>query len=381
MKEAREIFAARHDRSQFIFFDPYNEDRVGVISEDSHTVYLQNVDLIIEILTTFGSIIEKIEFYFDKISTIDAKNIINHINTLNESLAKLRLINCKEDVLDGLNNKFVSVVTLEYSSSSTESLQCTECKKLSEIFPNVKYLYIGYTRISDWEIFNGTFPKLNDFYVELPPQEGKNADETQIASFLNKNMQIKRLEIRNTTLKLLNETNNILPTIDVLTLKGLSQNYSDNGGKNIGLNRVKFLHIERIDDDKIPTNILFQKLNGFRMNVRHLNENWKKFMHDQINPLGGVLDIHIITQEMSKEQFRFISDLYQECSRMEIDNESKFTAADVVDFLENVKKIDRLYLNIKMLKSEQKYLAEMLKDDWNIEFKPLGPHVKISIRR
>lgn len=379
LQEARKTFKENYKWDRFIFCGPFIEDNAKAIEEDGRFITIKNLDVIREILTTFGDMIERIDLSFKEMDATDAKQIVMQINVLHHTIETLELKNCKGDVLNELSNTFEKVFHLAFSSSSSDNLQIAS-KKLSEIFPNVEYLNVEDTRASDWIFIDNALPNLKEFTVDLPKQGGDNADETQIAEFLRKNLQITKLVIKHSSLKLLNEVNEFLKNLEILQLNGLSENYLNYEGEQIHFHNIRYLKIESENDDKIPVRAVFHRLNDFHLQTKdNFTDKWFEYLDEHVNP--NLVRIHIKSDHLAVKYLLGIPEKYTNLHFIDIKTKSQFVANDILRFLKRNKQTYGIEFSIQMDKSEEARLKNRVSAVWSLATHTSGSSTAINIAR
>lgn len=186
---------------------------------------------------------------------------------MHHTIEKLKLENCKGNVLDEFKHTFQYVHLLVFSSSSVDKLQIkSKNRKMCDLFPELNSLHLLETSPSDWEFINGRFPRLRKLIVELPRAKKQNNLLTvQLVKFLKLNSHIENLMIDHINLRLLREINATLTKLDSLELIGLSEDYNNLECTDIQFDTVEFLAIESSEMNEIPSKIMFNRLTTFNL--------------------------------------------------------------------------------------------------------------------
>lgn len=321
---------------------------------------------------------------FENIDEMKGKEIVNLMTAKSaESLKTLTLDAYKGNVLGELKNPFPQVISLIFSTNTTEKFN-NKNRKLNELFPNLEHFGVDNKHASDLDFIDGHFPKLINFNVILPwlKNEPNEIDEVNIINFLKNNKQIDTLKIGRTNLKLLKAANEILPNLVSLRISTLSDKYSDYEGDAVQFKTVKELIIKS-KGDKIPKTIFFGSLVKVVLNVKpELTDKWFKFIEEQID--HQLIIFTLVTEVLSNVQLREVTNKLPVLREARMECKSILTADDVIDFIKREKFLHLLNLDIQMEKSEQKNLVNALTGDWTIEINALisvRNRVKITIQR
>lgn len=381
LKEARKCFVKKYRSFHFKIAGPWlNDDSIEEIGSIRTVQILKpkTFNSAVEFLKKFGDLMPFIEIDFEEIDGNEGIEIVKYVNEKSfKSLMDFKLLNCKSNVLDGLNNTFNQVLRLKFSSSKQNELKTKENLKLNKIVPNLRYYIVEHTRSSDWKFIDGTFLKLTSLEVELQKSRDRNSvDELNILSFFNKNLQIKELKIKNTSLKLLrllslpwksNQSNGVerFSNFQQLHIDGISDDY---------LKYKRIVHFDSIKilvvtdyEDKVPENVFFNQLETLNLRIEsEFNAKWLDFVTNQTNL--DLKSLKIQAKNLQIEHFLSIPDKLTHLETVFIKSDSPITAEGIANFTKKSNELKNFELNARMNEDEQKKLQESLSNDFTVKF-------------
>lgn len=373
--EARKVFKAKYSQCNFIVSCPDKENQIQEIQP--HSIYV-NFNVMKEILTEFGNLVDNIEINFDEIDATVGMEIIPYIaDSKSESLSTFKLHNCKAKVFDALKKTFSGVTLLLFSSSASENFDFAVDQKLETFFPNINMLLLDHIKASDWPFIDGSFPKMTFLRLNLPHI---GIDELKIDEFLNKNVQIDELRMIGMNLKLLKAVSENLPKLTTLELVSMFEDHLNIQNESIHFGSVKSLTIESNRSDKIPEKIVFDQLQELTLNIKpKITDEWFEFIRNQVN--SQLTKLALFTDNLMLEHLRKMPKKLKNLQNVYIDCSSKFLADDVLKILEINKDLNRLEMNIPMAAPEQTNLHQSLPKKWHLHLHSLPFKSKISIER
>lgn len=373
----------------------YDKTAIQVLHEDD-IIKVANSNLVEDFLDTFGRDIYSIIVDFQEIGVIEGKEIVEYINDeCYETLEKIRLLNCKGDVLDRLKNEFKKIKVVRFSSSVSEDLTFdTHGHRMQNIFPTLSVLRVYHTTPSDWTFINGKFPHLKAFEVHLPQTiQNDTINSWHISSFLMNNKKIRDLTIVHPTLKLLKVVNEKLDQLERLGIVGLSGSYLNILNKPFQFRQLKHLMLcpnlenegsnlrttfritenesstktkqprYRGQNNEIPWKIYFPSLDRLSLRIKHnLTSEWMRFISKKID--SDLSELKIKTQELARGYFQAIPGIFPQLTEVHILCQSRFTASDVLTFMKDSKSLTSLKLEISIDGLEYKRLFKRLDKMW-----------------
>lgn len=370
LDEARDVFLNQYSKVNFVMHGPIVVHKHGIyFDSDYRTAYFQNVLNFDYLINNFGDLISLVEISFDAIHIKNAKNVIKLLNINAETIEKLKLENCKGNVLDELTQTFQYAHHLLYSSSSVDKLQIkSKNRKMCDLFPELNFLHLQHTGVPAWEFIVGTFPRLRKLIVELPRSSKQNNILTvHLVKFLKMNTYIQNLVIENSNLRLLQEVNATLTQLESLELLDLSENYDNLECPAIQFSTVEFLAIESTQIDEIPLNIMFERLSAFNLKIQQdLSDKWLTLIFFQINL--DVRRINIDAHDLGLEYFLKMPNFLYHVKMIYIICQSSFKTNDLVRFVEKSKYLRFLDMRIYMTSQDQLRLNASLSTNWEVKF-------------
>lgn len=359
LEEARAAFKA-YDHFTFLFVGPFIKDEEEAIEmdEDRETVIIRNFNVCKDLLTNFGYLIRKIKVDFQQMDTGLGMQIIEAIGAkCSISLNSLKLINCKEDMLDGLNTEYENVSVLRLTSSATDPLISSDSRMLSTLFPKLVDLSVTSAELTH---FYENIPILTAFDVELP-QKGSDIDESHIGHFLKINPQIILLGIYYTTPQLLREVIENIPQLQALSIIKLSEDFVLDQNELIRFDKLTELSVY---SDEIIEWVVFDKLEMLELFIEpsKFDDKWLEFLTHRVNK--NLTRFTLMANALSKEHFFMIAEKLHNLEKVEISSTSKFTANDIVSFIEKCKYLTSIEMKIEIGESEKKRLMSILPNTW-----------------
>lgn len=202
--------------------------------------------------------------------------------------------------------------------------------------------------------------------TKLHPED---VDASIIAHLLKDNPQIKTFGVRFADLKILKETNDLLPNLHSLKIESLSANYSDYHGDTIHFNSVKNLDIKTNDAHEIPERIVFNQLDKLTLKIGDIfSNNWFEFIHKQ--NIRTLNEFHLETDiQITNEQYLTIPDKVPKLKIATFYNmygSKKLAVDDVMHFLNKTKHLNSMRISMKMYMPEEMAMREKLESNWEI---------------
>lgn len=362
------IFKDSYLEYDFILSGPLSADEKTAIQElrDDKLVHVANINALEDILDIFGSDIYSFIVDFQEIDVNDGKEIVEYINDeCFENLEKFYLINCKGNVLDRLKNEFKYMSEVKFSSSASEDLVFDiDGHTMQNIFPTLHTLRVDYSTPSDWTFIKGKYEKLQILEVHLPQTiRNDTINGWHISSLFMNNKKIIDLTIVHPTLKLLKVVHEKLRRLEDLHMIGLSNNYSDILNQPFQFRPLKHLILHPNHEHEIPWKISFPKLDEFTLKTEHnLTSEWMEFISKQIDSNLG--ELRLKTQGLEREYFASIPGIFSGLKDVIISCQSRFTADDVLNFMEETKQLTSFKLEICIDELECTRLFEQLDKMW-----------------
>lgn len=313
-------------------------------------------EYLIKVLSNFGDLVQKLTINAADISK-EALSLLNEKSS--ESLKELgfELLN-GENIVDW-KNSFNNVKELSLIGASN----FTSNKTFNEFFPNVEKLNVQ--NLFDWSFVESSFKNVKTLEFAFEPNNINDANEKQISTFFTNNQQIETLTLRKPSKKLFNIVANLtnLKSLELL----LTENV-DSTGDDVHFKTVKKLKIQSTSNF-IPNGIIFDKLEDITLELKDFDKNWVEFIAKKLNK-----DTQQLTLEqgfLTQERFSNISTFLPELKFVYIINNQltdKTNAEWIVTFIKSSKKLNALFSDLQMEKTEQNKLKEDLKKDkWKVE--------------
>lgn len=378
--ETRKMFRKKYIEHKFKVSGPWVENERDAIKSDVINVNLKTFKAIMDVLQHFGDLVRMFEIDFEDINIDEAREIVKHVNDKSFNLLKwFGLLNCKGNILNGLNRSFSLVSHMMFSSSETSKLIITEKhKKLNELVPNLVSFSVKHTKPSDWKFIDGSLPKLSHLNIDLSKYTEQDNGDYSHMSELFKGDHITTLGIESANLKFLKLVSKHLPKLLLLNVNGLSKDYFNYHGDRVQFDYVNLLSI--IDhDDKLPENMFINEVDDFRLNIKsQFTVKWLDFISTQTNSKSFTL----LTKNLPIEQFLAIPEKLPLIQSVYIESESNVTAEDVVNFLKKTKnnKLTSLRMDVGMNELEQKKLRKTIPEEFTVEFEN-GKNTKFTFKR
>lgn len=386
LKEARSVFKKKYGETIFRINGPFLETDENAIDKFGRKIVnVKNFNVTKTFLRAFGKVIKKLAISFNQIDVDEGKEIVKLINDKcsdlkSTSLTMLSLENCKDNVLDDLKSHFPSVDSLTFStdlSSNFKSL--SNASKLMELFPKVHNLYLGHTKLTDWEFIGKSYPHLDFLHVELSNQQDNIEENAK--NLLKNNSQITTISIQKSNLNFLKEVNEILPHLKSLKLKMLSNDHINYQGDPIQFRNVKFLTIESNHNDEYPKQIHFDKIHELTLDIQPIfSAEWIEFISQQLS--SSISNLILQSGMLTNEHILTLAEKLPHLKTMKIVCQSKISAYAIIGLIEKCKFLDTLQIDLLMDDFEEENLQNELRFKWdmNYRFKP-GDRVKITLEK
>lgn len=348
-----------------------------------YMICIKNLKTLENFLTNFGDLFRRFSIDFDVLNEEIGQKIIGLINDKSFStLKKISLKNCTGNILDKLTNTFSNVYRLEFSSNSVQKklIYHEENRKIYEIFPDVSHLILVDTKTLDWKLLNGKFPRLNSMDLEYPKKKESGVfDEIELSNFSKLNKKVRDIRIKNTSLKTLKQVNDDFPKLDSLIIDQLAQDYFNYEGDVIEFYNVRELTIKTKNENDIPLKLLFNGIISMSLYVdATFTENWNDFLSKQ----SFLASFTLYTISINTQQFLEIPNHLKNVISIKIDCLSKYTAHDIVIFIEKCNVVSLIKLYFIMDSNEQILLQQALSNSsWLLNIEQRTHNVNIVIKR
>lgn len=380
-----ELFKVHYGEAIFKIFGPFNTNYESGVYEIKGLVLLQHPIAMKSTLSNFGEFITRIQISFEKFTTDQFKEIIHSIDSQRfNALKELGLENCPK--MFEFETKFTSVRSLTFSRSQVSWDIGLETFKFNEFFPNVEQFSVRNVDAANWKQFDGEWSKLMEFSVQLSKSSGKNDQDTiYTVDFIRNIPTIKVLRIENCSLKLLKEVKHLLPHLQHLEIKGLSDNYLNHEGESLQFNDLNYFMIESLNDDQIPNNIALDALHKLVliMQQKFNSEKWMAFIVKQAK--SNLKELSLNAQDLSKEHILTILKQMPSLNNVDFICDSTFAADDIKSFIEKGEHLNKLKVQMRMIGEEQAILKGNLPDDWIMEsivsINSESDSIKLSFKR
>lgn len=215
---------------------------------------------------------------------------------------------------------------------------------------------------------------LTSYRLTLPKlkEDQKSFNESNVITFLKKNINIETLTIEHLTLNVLNQINENLKNLQNLSLISVAQNYLGKyNGVEIQMNSVKELLIESIN--AIPKTIFFNQLDSLKLIIDgKFTKDWFSFLMNQINSNLTKLEIH--TNELKEVHFSKIPDKFPKLESVYIWFKSYIFVREVQHFVEKCKNAQKIALKGELYGIHYTYLKRYFKyKQWKMEIDNSDP--------
>lgn len=179
-------------------------------------IEIKSYNLLVQVLKNFGDLIRKVKLT-RFISTQHLSVVNRMVNICGcESIMELDLNEISEDTFMQFKDPFNNLEILTFSVYGLR--QPRLCMPFNEMFPNLRRLVITFDApLVDYSFIDCKIAQLEHLYLiyELGGRIAKGRDDV-IESLLNKNKQIKNIEIKYFPGKFIEKINQILPNIETL---------------------------------------------------------------------------------------------------------------------------------------------------------------------
>lgn len=264
-------------------------------------IQLDGYETIVHTFKYFGSAIKKLKFtttflYQHSTEKFMAELISKFTSDL---LVDVEFEDINEKILTFITKPLVGVETVRLNGVHLGSVP--NGFPLNELFPSVRRLELSALGGDCLSYFNCHMPHLEHFSINgIIARNGDNRDESIFTTMIQKNPQIRSIDLYRPDSQFLQKVNNLLPQLDAL---GLSQFGLRKG--NIQFENVtKFaIHSEKGS----PKNLHFPRLQTLYVTIamNHLNE-WHNFLNEH----SHLTRAHLRFYNINNAQFqRFTANL------------------------------------------------------------------------
>lgn len=314
--------------------------------------FVYDTDTILKTLKLFGTGISLMDLYCTGLIDHRYSRVINRLvnNCSCSSLTDFAMYECAGNVWEDLTRPFEQVRKFSYIIQSGD--MGNDFKPFNELFPNLQSLMMPNFMARDGSHADCTFPNLMQLTLMRRyqfPEFGSNFEKV-----IRKNPQIQHFAAMNLTQSFLKFVGQHLPNIETLQITMLS-----GGGSEI----IEFPNVKLLVGVLVSAeNLRLPKLQVLQIRFNEMDrESCIKFIHNHPN----INRFYLASgSELDNQIFAEITKNLPNVFEMTIDDANRMSPHNIVAFMENHVKIQKLNLGY-CVASAKEILTEKLKDKWS----------------
>lgn len=325
--------------------------RIGLGGLTNIDKYIYETDAVLKTLKLFGSGILSMDLHCDGLIDDRYSSVVNRLvnNCSCSSLKDLDMYECAGNVWQDMPQPFAKVLKFSYFIKSGD--MGNDFRPFNELFPNLRVLVLQNFIARDGSHADCTMPHLNRLVLQRRNQYTEFGSSFE--RVVRKNAQIQHLDAINLTPTFLKFVSEHLPNMEKLQITLLSN----------GSEIIEFPNVKEFGGAYFAAeNLHLPKLQDLRIQFNAMNrDGCIKFIRNHSKNIG---QFHLVRgSELDNQAFFDIVDSLPNVIEMLIDDAHRITAQNIVEFMENHVKIQRLALTY-CIASAKKMLSEKLKDKW-----------------
>lgn len=363
--EARRSFGRVYSKSKFLVEGPFVDNANGVIETTKQIIQIKNLNAALNTMKLFGSMMKYVDVSYTDLTETEVASITESLSeNCVDSLIELNLQNCYGLIMEQLKKSFKKVNATVFSTHPTKAFSIGTMT-LSKLYPNLKRLDVNIAQIDQWPIVGEKFPHLQSLAIVIPKP---NYDAMpNISGLLNASRSINTLQLKYSSLELLQKASEVLHDLKVLSVNEFTDNFYE--GLPIQFNNVSNVRItSSVDNAQNPENLAFKQLRSLSLNLDfNLNGKWIDFFGNAQN--HGLEMLELTTNAVKTDQLKEIATLQPHLKWVTITCKTPIPADEIVGFLENSKYLTLLELQSAAIgASELSILKGQLQHHWHIEY-------------
>lgn len=323
------------------------------IAQNFDYIIITNMELAMNILSAFGSIISKLILKCTDMELPDVEQMTASINhNCAQTLIHFEMEDCPREIWNNLKTSFEQVDSVTFSGDVF-----TGNVTLGKIFPYLQLIKVEDVHIYDRSAFLHHFSHLEHLFIEISETEGFIESDVEIV--IAANPQITTLTLKNPSRKLLKFSNEHLRTLQSLGIIG----YLDESLPNevICFESVKEVSMN-IGSSSAPNLTVFTNLEEFKF-ANELNADWIDYIKRNAN-LSGLHMKNVI----SDDQIEFFNEGLQNLKTVTFDCAFNVKYETIINFLNANADVNEIRLNI-VNDTVRDNLKRQLENEWTIKEK------------
>lgn len=242
-------------------------------------------------LKAFGSSIKNLKIEYGKIPADEHANIGKIVNDYcSKTLFDFRIDSCKNDAFDKIKQPFKAVELLSFKCELTDASK--NSLTIDKLFPKLRILELQCTGA----YFNHKFEHLEELKV--------NQLANDLSAILKRNLQIRKLELIETSLDDMRIASETLPRLNSLILF-IWTSAKPYKGPTIQFENVKYIFAAGQNLGINPKQIQFKHVEDFSLNLIGQSSEWLvEFLED----VEGIKTLHITTTKFNNSTLSQLCD-------------------------------------------------------------------------
>lgn len=349
-KTANQIYKNKYGDSLVKIYTVPIQGKEKYLMIDNNIIF--NHEMAEKYLRAFGSSIKRLEIVYDFIPEHWRKEMGKLVSEYcSETLLELTIRSCKNGDFDEIRKPFQKVESIDLNGEWSEVDE--ESWMLNELFPMLKNLNLTY---SGGYIYNHNYHNLIELNVF-------SSAFNQFKRLINKNPQIRKLRLQETSMEVLRTISDRLHELEVLNFN-IPSDLESYEGPAIQFDTVKTIAIKDCHRKFNHKQLKFKQLQQLHLHViEKFNEEWIEF----IGSNKDLKTLKMTAGNFNNATLSMLSEKLNSLIEANINCESNVDADGVKKFVESNKNMKAIVLTCPRLSEELfKQLSEKFNKDWSI---------------
>lgn len=342
------------------FRQKYGEHSIEIsyVSKDDANILISNgkifvhFELVSQFLKSFSGFMKKLSIAYHLLPSGSHKEIGRLVNVhCSDTLKEFQAKNCENGAFDEMKKPFTNVTDVVFDGDWWE--HSDDQLGLDKLFPEMRVFNFTY---SGGYIYNRHYPHL----VEV------NTFATTAFEFgglIEKNPQIKKLRVEETTMGFLNYVSEKVPNLETLAFN-VPYDLAQYQEPAIQFKQVNDLSINDFHHHIKPGKFIFNNLKHFELLVDgNIKDEWINFIGNN----KGLESLSITTGFLNSVTLASLSKKFTGLLKAKVNCDSAVSVKDIADFINNNHKMREITLNLERGSSAFfKDLIKRLGKQWKV---------------
>lgn len=367
---AANIFRRKYSKRTVQIVTPFEETGPIKMNVFDDLIYIVQFETAKSILNLFGPLIINLEIYQHSEQISGDKDVLLIINLLNlhcsGTIKRLQLTAVyEENFFVHMKKPFKQLESLSIKKGHLTTLNSN--LDLSELFPVIKFLELGYLRIHDETCIEQTFRHLEHLSIRINKKcdKFKFFDEANIKRLIQKNPTIQHLTLDYSNRAFLRFISENMKQLNALTLVCYDDR-SENDQQEIVFEHVKQFSTIACYFNSVPNNLRFKSLEIFRPDHNpDAVHSWLDFVARHTHLKKLYVKGRPLGDKMLQNLTSIVPNLIEIFARLDDDVKDETIVNFVQINKQHMQRFDWMRY-IKRFTSTSERLLEMIGSEWDV---------------